>query len=64
MRDQGTIILTFVALFVVSIIVFMFYDLGHQVGYRQGQVDALDGKYRYEIRQDTTVTKTYVEKPE
>ena len=64
MKKIGPLFIAFAMFFVVALFVFMFYDLGYQVGYRQGQVDALNGKYRYEIRQDTTVTKTYVEKPQ
>ena len=55
-NDRQLLILTLVSIVMITIMFITGISLGEKKGYRQGQTDALNGKWKYEMKTDTVTT--------
>lgn len=56
--DIGGLLVVFV--FLAAVLWCVAYSVGNEFGYRQGQIDALNGEVRYELKTQPDSTKVWV----
>lgn len=59
--EQKYFILIMVVIVLMIILAILTFDMGMNYGYERGQIDALNGKWKYEMQIDTMVTPRYTE---